>query len=377
MRFAFTEEQQTLQEVAREFLSEFSNTEAVRKIMETDAGWDLAVWDRMTEEQGWQALVIPEEYEGWGFGPLELAAVMEEMGRAMFTSPFFATVCLAAQALIETGTETQKATWLPQIAAGSLRATLAFCEPGGGWRFDDIAATATQNGDGWVLNGTKAYVLDGHTAGLILIAARDPGTTGEQGLRLYLVDAQAEGLEIEAEQTLDQTRRMATLRLHDVEVDAHSQSAGGATEIERGLDRARVALAAEQVGGAEATLDMAVDYAKVRKQFGRPIGSFQAIKHKCADMLMWVESARSAALYAAWASANEPGSLTEAAAVAQATCADALFRCAGENIQIHGGIGFTWEHDAHLYFKRARASKTLLGTPRDCGERLLQVLERG
>jgi alkylation response protein AidB-like acyl-CoA dehydrogenase len=249
-------------------------------------------------------------------------------------------VALAANALLSSGDEAAKGEYLPGIASGDTIATLAFTEESGRWELDGITMEAKPAGDGWVLDGTKSYVLDGHTANLILVAARTAN-----GLSLFAVAGDADGLTRTALSTMDQTRKQAKLTFAATPARLIGEDGGAGPVLSKTLDLAAVALAAEQVGGAQRVLDMSVDYAKTRIQFGRPIGSFQAIKHKCADMLLEVESAKSAAYYAGWAAAEDNDELP------------------AENIQIHGGIGFTWEHDAHLYFKRAKSSELILGDP--------------
>jgi len=295
-----------------------------------------------------------------------LHPLMEEMGRALLCSPFFSTICLGANALLLGGGDAQKEQHLPGIAAGETTATLAYAEKNNRTDAEGVEATYSRNGSGYILRGDKSYVIDGHTADLLIVAARLENSDGAEGVSLFLVPGDAEGVKRAWLPTMDQTRRLATVELGDVAVAADAllgEEGRGWDLCERTLDLARIALAAEQVGAAERCLDMSVEYAKVRKQFGRPIGSFQAIKHKCADMLMMVESARSAAFYAsALAGQGEPD-LEEAASSAKAFCSDTFFHCAAENIQIHGGIGFTWEHAAHMYFKRAKAAEALFGAP--------------
>ena len=364
MNFAFTEEQEELRKHAREFLENYSGSEQVRELMETDTGYDPDVWARIGSELGWTALTVPEEYGGFGYTYVELIAVMEEQGRALLCAPFFSTVCLAANALLVGGTEAQKKEHLPGIAAAETTATLAYTEPNGRWDATAIEATAAKSGDGYVLNGTKTFVIDGHTADLIIVAARTEGTSGADGISLFCVPAETAGIERRGLQTMDQTRKQAEVKLENVQVGGDAlmgDEGSGWPLLAKTLDLAAVALSAEQVGGAQKCLDMSVEYAKVRVQFGRPIGSFQAIKHKCADMLLEVESGRSASYYAGWAAAEDNEELATVAPLAKAYCSDMYFHCAAENIQIHGGIGFTWEHDAHLYFKRAKSSEILFG----------------
>jgi alkylation response protein AidB-like acyl-CoA dehydrogenase len=250
---------------------------------------------------------------------------------------------------------------LPGIASGETIAALAFTEPNGRWDASGITMEATKQGDGYVLDGTKMFVIDGHTANLIVVVARTAGTSGEDGISFFTVEGDAKGLTRTPLATMDQTRKQAKLEFSGVQAKPLGEPGEGWAALSKTLDQAAVGLSNEMVGGAQRVLDMAVDYAKVRVQFGRPIGSFQAIKHKCADMLLEVESAKSAAYYAAWAAAEDNEELPVVASLAKAYCSDAYFHAAAENIQIHGGIGFTWEHDAHLYFKRAKSSEILLG----------------
>ena len=358
MNFGFSEEQEELRRAVRRFLEDKSPSTEVRRLMETTEGYDPAVWSQMANQLGLQALTIPEEYGGAGFGYVELVVVLEEMGRALLCAPYFSTVALAANALGASGDEAAKAEYLPGIASGETIATLAYTEETGRWDLDGVTLAATRAGDGWKLDGTKSYVLDGHTANLILVAARSEG-----GLSLFAVAGDAAGLERTALATMDQTRKQAKLGFSGVEARLIGEEGGAGPVLSKTLDLAAVALAAEQVGGAQRVLDMSVEYAKTRIQFGRPIGSFQAIKHKCADMLLEVESAKSAAYYAGWAAAEDNEELPVTACLAKAYCSEAYFHAAAENIQIHGGIGFTWEHDAHLYFKRAKSSELILGDP--------------
>jgi alkylation response protein AidB-like acyl-CoA dehydrogenase len=280
------------------------------------------------------------------------------MGRALFTSPFFSTVVLAATTLLHAGDDGAKKTYLPGIASGETIATLAYVEPSGKWDESGIEATATADGDGWKLNGTKSFVIDGHLASLIIVAART-----SKGVSLFAVQGDAPGLTRTSLSTMDQTRKQAKLELADTPGTLIGTEGEGWNVLDEVLDLIVVGLAAEQVGGAQKVLDMAVEYAKVRVQFGRPIGSFQAIKHKCADMLLEVESAKSAAYYGLWCASEENDELPSVASLAKAYCSEAYFHASAENIQIHGGIGFTWEHPAHLYFKRAKSSELLFGDP--------------
>jgi len=358
MNFAFSEEQDQLRDFVRSFLEDKSDEAAVREQMDTEQGFDEAVWNQMAEQMGLQALAIPEEYGGQGFGFIEQIVVLEEMGRALLCAPYFSSCVLAANTLLHSGDEDAKSAHLPGIASGETRATLAFTEENGKWDESGITAQATASGDGYSISGTKMYVLDGHTANLMIVAART-----DAGVSLFAVDPSGAGVTTTALSTMDQTRKQAKVVLDGANGTLIGTDGGGWDVLSTVLDLAAVALAAEQVGGAQMCLDMSVEYAKVRVQFGRPIGSFQAIKHKCADMLLEVESAKSAAYYAGWCANEMNDELPSVASLAKSYCSEAYFHAAAENIQIHGGIGFTWEHPAHLYFKRAKSSELLFGDP--------------
>jgi alkylation response protein AidB-like acyl-CoA dehydrogenase len=358
VNFAFSEEQEELRRTVRSFLEQKSPESEVRRLMETTEGYDPAVWEQMGSQLGLQGLHIPEEFGGSGYTYVELIVVLEEMGRALLTAPYFSTVVLAANALIHCGDDAAKKELLPGIASGETIATLAFTEENGRWDESGITMTAKKDGDGYALEGTKMFVLDGHTADVVLVAART-----DAGVSLFSVAGDASGLTRTPLSTMDQTRKQARLELSGTPAKLIGTEGEGWATLERVLDLAAVGLAAEQVGGAQYCLEMAVQYAKDRVQFGRPIGSFQAIKHKCADMLLEVESAKSAAYYAGWCAAELNDELPSVASLAKAYCSEAYFHVTAENIQIHGGIGFTWEHPAHLYFKRAKSSELLLGDP--------------
>ena len=377
MHFAFTEEQEELRETARAFLAECSSSERVRRAMASELGYEPDVWKRVGTELGWPAVIVPESCGGLDLGAVELVALLEVMGERLFCAPFFSTVCLAVNALCAAATEEQQRAWLPALAEGRETATLAFCEAGGRWDVDAVTTRVRRDGEGYVLDGCKRYVLDGHSADWLLVAAREDGSTGDEGVSLLRVSGRAEGVTATALPTMDQTRRLAQVELRGVQLGADAcvgRAGAAAPALRQALDRAAIALAAEQVGGAQACLEASVQYAKERVQFGRPIGSFQAIQHKCADMMVAVESARSAVYYAACVAAEETPELSLAASLAKTTASEAFFRCAAESIQIHGGVGFTWEYDVHLYFKRARAGEHLLGTPDQHRERVAREL---
>lgn len=361
MNFAFTEDQDSLRDVVRSFMDAKSTEEDVRTLMDTESGYDTAVWAQMGGELGLQGLHIPEEFGGQGYGFVELAIVFEEMGRRLLCAPYFATVALAANAILNAGTNDEKAALLPGIASGETIAALAFTEANGRWDADGITMVAKGSGSDWTLDGEKMFVIDGHNADLIVVVARTEGTSGEDGISFFTVAGDAAGLTRTPLATMDQTRKQARLEFKGVKATPLGAAGAGWAALSKTLDQAAVCLSNEMVGGAQFVLDMSVEYAKVRVQFGRPIGSFQAIKHKCADMLLEVESAKSAAYYSAWAAAEDNEELPVVASLSKAYCSDAYFHSTAENIQIHGGIGFTWEHPAHLYFKRAKSSEILLG----------------
>ena len=354
-------EQEELRASVRRFLADRAPLTAVRELMETPDGLDTAVWRQAGEQLGLQGIAIPEEYGGSGFSFAEQAIVLEELGAALYGGPYLASAVLAATALQASNDEDAKKAYLPGIAAGELIATLAFTEEDGSWDPEAIRLAASAQGGssgtgGWQLDGRKCFVLDGHTADLILVVARAAGE-----LSLFAVPGDSPGLTRTALPTLDQTRKLAKLDFASVPGTLIGRAGAGAAVLNHTLDVAAIALAAEQLGGAQRALDMAVGYAKVRHQFGRPIGSFQAIKHRCADLLLEVESLRSAVQYAAAAVAENSTEIPVVASLVKAYASDVYFHVAAENIQIHGGIGFTWEHDAHLYFKRAKSSELFLG----------------
>ena len=373
MKLAYSTEQRELRESVRRFLADRVPLPRVRELMDSADGTDEKVWTYAGSQLGLQGIAIPEQYGGAGFTFTEQAIVLEELGAALYPGPYLASAVLAATALLASSDEAAKAELLPPIASGETVATLAFTEDNGSWEPDAIGLAATQAATGaatgaagsWVLDGHKSFVLDGRTAGLILTVARADG-----GLSLFAVQAGADGLTRTELPTLDQTRRLARLEFTSTPARLIGAPGEAAAILSRTLDVAAIALAAEQLGGAQRALDMAVAYAKIRHQFGRPIGSFQAIKHRCADLLLEVESLRSAVGYAAAAVAEDSSEVPVVAALVKALASDTYFHVAAENIQIHGGIGFTWEHDAHLYFKRAKASELLLGDASYHRERL-------
>jgi alkylation response protein AidB-like acyl-CoA dehydrogenase len=343
--------------MVRRFLADKSPVSEVRRLMATEAGYDTAVWAQFGQ-LGLTGLTIPDKYGGAGCGPVEQLIVCEEMGAALLCAPYLASAVLAAGALLASGDAAAQADLLPQIASGETIATLAVPEDDGSWAPGEFKVTARRSGDRYLLDGRKSFVLDGTIAGLILVAA-----SSDNGPALFAVDGDAPGLSRQAMQTIDMTRKQAVLTFSRTPGQPVGQPGAAAEIVAQAVRGGVLALAAEQVGGAQRCLDMAVAHAKVRHQFGRPVGSFQAVKHMCADMLLEVESARSAAYHAAWAAADGAADLPLVASLAKAYCSEAYFHVAASNIQVHGGIGFTWEHDAHLYYRRAKSAEVMLGTP--------------
>ncbi|WP_041454513.1 acyl-CoA dehydrogenase family protein [Pseudoalteromonas translucida] len=370
MEFSFTEEQKMIRDTAQAFLAEVSSSNAIRSAMDTEQGFDPQIWQRICEEMYWQAIHIPEEYGGMGLGYVDLVVMLEQMGRYLLCSPFFSTVCLASNALIVAGTDEQKQQYLTQICEGSLTATLAYTSKNGQWDATAVQGIVTAQGDDYVLNGTYRYVLDGHTAQLLIVAARSEGSEGEQGISLFAIDSDTPGVKRTWLPTMDQTRKQAEIVFDNVRVSS-SQLMGEEnnawSQLNKVLQLAAIAIAAEQVGGSQQVLDLTVEYTKERVQFGRPIAGFQAVKHQAADMMLRTEVARSAVYYAACVAQEAlsggllADELGEAASVAKSYCSEGYFKNAGDALQLHGGVGFTWEYDVHLYFKRAKSSELFLG----------------
>ena len=383
MEFAFTEEQEMIRDTAAAFLAEVSDSESIRKAMALEQGYDSDVWQRITAEMYWQAIHIPEEYGGMGLGYVELVAMLEQMGKYLLCSPFFSTVCLGANALMVAGTDDQKTQYLSQIAEGSLTATLAYTGTGGRWDAKAVEATYLESDGAYILNGTLRYIPDGHTAGLLIVAARQDGSSGEQGISLFAVPADTAGVQRTWLPTMDQTRKQAEIQLSNVTLskEALMGDAGNAwNNLNKIIGLANVAVAAEQMGGAQQALDLTVEYTQERVQFNRTIASFQAVKHKAADMMLKAEVAKSAVYYAACVAQEAlfgghlADQISEAASIAKAYCSDAYFFNTGCAIQLYGGVGFTWEYDIQLYFKRAKSSETFLGNGAYHRELIAQLL---
>ncbi len=371
MNFGFTEEQEFLRSTAREFLEKECPMSVVRELMETESGYRPELWKKMAE-LGWVGLLIPEEYGGAGLTFVDLVVVLEEMGRSLLPSPFFANL-QGTRAVLSAGTDTQRKEILPAVAAGDRILSFAITEEAGTEEAKDLQLRAEKDGAGYRLTGTKLFVPDGQNADTLVVAARTGGA-GEGGISLLLVDRQAAGVSVTPLQSMDQTRRIAELRFEGAPGELLGEENGGWKIWERVRDAALVVISAEAVGGAEKVLEDSVAYAKERIQFGKPIGVNQAIKHKCADMLIHVECAKSITYYAAWALSEGVDEATLAAAMAKAYTSDAYRHTSSENIQIHGGVGFTWEYDCHLYFKRAKLLEVSFGSPSDHRERVCQLM---
>jgi alkylation response protein AidB-like acyl-CoA dehydrogenase len=358
-----------LRQVVRAFLAERSPSREARRLIEAGASRDDTVWSLLAGQLGLTGIAVPKEYGGAGYGPAELGVVLAEMGAALLVAPYFATVALAGQVLAASGDADAMARWLPAIAAGTLTATLAVAEDSGSWDLADTATRAEPDGPGWIITGTKSWVIDGHTADLLLVGAHAPGGAG-----LFAVERGGAGVEAARVEALDLTRALATVTFTGAPAVRVGASRHPGDWLPEARDLALAAHAAESAGGAARCLDLAVGYAKVREQFGRPIGSFQAIKHKCATLLLEVEGARAAAEHASEAVADGQPDAALAAALAYAYCSRAFVHAAKECIQIHGGIGYTWEHDAHLYLRRAKSSQLLFGPPVRQRARLAELI---
>ncbi len=363
MRFSFTEEQALFRDIVRRFVTDQSPSGEVRKIMATDTGYAPALWQHLCDSIGLHALLIPEAYGGQGFGAVEMGIAMEELGRGLVCSPLFGSSVLAGTAILEAGLEQDCERWLPPLASGEKRYALAVDEGGGCWDAESVTMQYTQRAGSYSLSGRKTFVVDGCSADVIVTAARAPKTRGVDGISFFMVDADGPGVNKRLLDTIDQTRKLGEVEFHGAGARLVGAPGEGGHALERTMDLGRMYLANEMVGGAERLLEDAVTYSATRVQFGRTIGSFQAIKHKCADLLLDVELAKSAAYCAAEAAAADDPEFSALAALSKAVAADTYVKAAAQTIQIHGGIGFTWENDTHLYFKRAKSSEALFGQP--------------
>jgi alkylation response protein AidB-like acyl-CoA dehydrogenase len=376
MNFGFNDEQELLRSTARKFFENECASETVRRLMDTPEGMTPELWGKLAE-QGWLGLIFPETYDGMGLGFVDLTVLMEEMGRAVVPGPYFSTVLLGGLAILEAGSEVQKKEWLPRIAGGQKRVTLAWLEPSAILGPAGVTLEAKSAGGKYTLAGTKLFVPDAHTADAIVVVARTGAGKAEDGVSFFLVPRDARGVEVKLLPTMDQTRKLCEVTLSGVSLGADAlmgEAGKGWAPLARVLDRACVALCAEMCGGAQKVLDMTVEYAKIRQAFGKPIGSYQGVKHKAADMLVEVENSKSITYYAAWAMDDGTSEGPLAVSMAKAYVSDAYRRVAAAGIQLHGGIGFTWEHDLHLYFKRAKGSEFTFGDATYHRERVAQLV---
>ena len=369
MTAALSSEQLDLRQTVADLMVKRSPESEVRRLMATDAGYDPAVWSELAA-LGLLGLAIPEEFGGAGAQAAELGVVAEQTGRALLCAPFLSTAVLTPYLLLALGDDDENAAILPRIAAGDLIATVAFAEPGSARPPVHPATSATGGPAGWRLSGEKTYVLDAAQAEILYVHAES-----DSGQGIFAVDRGAPGLTVSALESVDQTRKQGRVVLADTPARLIGPGATGADALQTALDRAAVALVAEQAGGAMHAMQMAADYARNRYQFGRAIGSFQAVKHMCVDMLLEAESALSAARHVAAAfDGAEPDRLADLA-LAQAYCSEAFVSVAANTIQVHGGIGFTWEHPAHLYLRRARTDAQIFGEPAWHRERYVSLRE--
>jgi len=364
MYFDLTDEQQAIKATARDFLAARYKSARIRELVESEHGFEQSDWEEMAE-LGWPGLALPEQWGGQGLGIVELAVLFEELGYALAPTPLLSST-VAGLALALNGSDEQLERWLRPLASGEARGTLALFDAGSPAAIGKFEMEAKEDGDGVVLDGEKVLVMDAASADFLLVATADG--------RRHVVATDADGVSVTPEASIDLTRRLYSVRLDGVRVGSEATLSGGQAEYLPVLWRACVALAAESTGIAQRTLDMAVEYAKDRKQFGRPIGSYQAVSHRCAQMLLETENSRSAVYGAAWAADAEPDSLPLAASMAKAYASDAGWRVPDASIQVHGGIGFTWEHDLHFFLKRGKANAATFGDAKWHRERVADTV---
>ena len=358
MQFELTETQQTLKNTVRKFLAAECPMAEVRRLMETDTAFDPALWRKMAE-QGWTGMLIAEQYGGFGMGMVEMAVTLEEMGRALLPGPFFSTVVMAAPLIERAGTENQKQKYLGAIVRGEAKATVAFLEHPPSWSPDAIQMTAQASAAGYVLNGKKLFVPDAEVADFLAVIARLEGE-----LAIFMVAAGSKGVSVNPMSSMDLTRKVYEVAFDGVNIASEEMLAKGSAAVAALAPARAIAtagLVAEMTGGMQRLLEITVEYAKTRKQFGRPIGQFQAVQHQCADMLLYTESSRSGAYYAAYTIQEAIPEARLAVSVAKAYASEAYRETGNRAIQVHGGMGFTWENDAHLYYRRAKVSEQMFG----------------
>lgn len=368
MNFGLSESQIILRNNARKFFSAECPMSEVRRISEMDGAFDAGLYAKLAA-QGFTGIIFPEQFGGLGLGMVEMAALLEEMGRALVPGPYFSSVLLAGTLIDAAGSQDQKSRYLTPIAEGEKRASLAMLEPSANWNPESVAMREQGGGE---LSGEKLFVTDAAVADTLVVVARR-----EDELALYAVDAKSAGVRVRPTKALDLTRPLYEVQFDSAQGDLLASGAAAQQALEHALAIATVGAAAELVGGMQRSMEMTVEYAKTRKQFGKPIGSFQAVQHQCADMFLWTESSRSAVLYAAWALEHKAPEARSAVSIAKLYASDAARETGNRAIQVHGGMGFTWENDSHLYYRRAKALEVMLGDSHFHRDRLAELVIDG
>jgi alkylation response protein AidB-like acyl-CoA dehydrogenase len=371
MDFELNDTQKLFQRSAREFFAQECSPTLVREMIENGDPYSRDLWAKLVE-QGWTGLIFGEEHGGQGLGHVEMAVGFEEMGRALFPGAYLSTVALSGSLLSRVASDANPRKHLEAICGGQAQATLALLEESASWDVDQVALTATETGDGLRLSGKKLFVSDAETADIILVAARAGGE-----LIIAAIPRNRDGVSIKLMPSLDRTRHLFEVSFSDTEIKGADVVASGEAArraLEHALDVAALAASAEMVGGMQWILEATVEYAKTRKQFGKPIGSFQAVQHHCANILLMTESARSAVYYAAWVMGNDPEQAPLAVSIAKTYCSDAYREVGNLGIQVHGGIGFTWDENIHFYYKRAKASELMFGDATYHRERIARII---
>ncbi|HEY7911102.1 MAG TPA: acyl-CoA dehydrogenase family protein [Blastocatellia bacterium] len=371
MDFELNDTQKLFQRSAREFFAQECPPALVREMIENGDPYSRDLWAKLVE-QGWTGLIFAEEHGGQGLGHVEMAVGFEEMGRALFPGAYLSTVALSGSLLSQVASEANSHKHLEAICGGQAQATLALLEESASWDAGQVALTATETGDGLRLSGKKLFVADAETADIILVAARAGGE-----LVIAAIPRTRDGVSIKLMPSLDQTRHLYEVSFSDAEInnaDVIARGDAARRALEHALDVAALAASAEMVGGMQWILEATVEYAKTRKQFGKPIGSFQAVQHHCANILLMTESARSAVYYAAWVMGNDPEQAPLAVSIAKTYCSDAYREVGNLGIQVHGGIGFTWDENIHFYYKRAKASELMFGDATYHRERIARII---
>ena len=378
MDITLSKAQQDMAKEARRFLKNECPIDFIEEMFTDDKGYTDKLWSKLIELD-WPAMCIPEKYDGMGMDLVDLVMVLEETGRALMPGPFFSTVLYAAETILAAGTDTQKKAYLPKIVNGKVKGTIAVFEPDSGADPSYIQMKANADGGGYVLNGTKILVSDAHVSDFIIVAARTKtGADPANGITLFMVDPKAAGVTVSLLPTMDSTRKYCAVELKNVKVGADAvlgEADKGWAPLNRAMDRALIGVCAESLGGAQFAMEKATDYAKMRIQFGQPIGAYQAIKHRCSQMFVDVESGRSLLYYAAWAQDNEdPATAAIAASAAKAYIAPIFDDVACGTVQVLGGTGFVWENEIHYYLKRAKANEIVLGDQEYHHERILKLM---